>query len=146
MEIIDESKKLLATIEKIKETMNPKKEETHNLELFKGIELHRSPIGEKPENSKEILGKAIKTKKAVFRVSYLTTVIQFLDLKTILNISLVNRQFYHFIKSIYLLKIMNNVKQSKDRLKDRKVNSEQVNEEESSIFGKITGFLGKGIM
>jgi hypothetical protein len=141
MEIQQESKKVLITIEKLKEIMSNKKEDPQNLELFKGIEIHKTPTNKTTDPKDQ--PKSIKPKKAVFRVSYLTTVIQFLDLKTILNISIVNRQFYHFIKSIYLFKIMNNVKQSKERLKKDTKKSEHVSPEETGIFSKLTGFLGK---
>jgi hypothetical protein len=146
MEIIDESQKLLQIIEKIKETIEKKKDTSlDDSNLFKGIEVRKvSHDGIKTEDQKEqLLNKAIKQKRVAFKVSYLTTVIQFLDLKTILNISQVNRQFYHFIKSIYFFKIMNNVKDSAERIKKIKkgTKSDRSASTDSGLFEKLTGFL-----
>jgi hypothetical protein len=49
-------------------------------------------------------------KRKVFRVTYLRTAIQFLDLKSIMNLSVLNKEFNYFIKSIYFYKFLENIR------------------------------------
>jgi len=51
-----------------------------------------------------------KEKRKVFRVTYLRTSIPFLDLKNILNLSLLSKEFHYFINSVYIYKIVDQVK------------------------------------
>ena len=83
-----------------------------------------------------------KPKTAKFKVIYLSTVIEFLELETILNLSLINKQFFYFIKSIYFFKFMNNARESKKRLRNIKPKIELPKAEQSSFFGKITNYFG----
>ena len=52
------------------------------------------PIPTSPRNSKQ------------FRITYLRTVIKYLDYQSMFNLSLVNKEFYSFLNSIYFYKFI----------------------------------------
>lgn len=56
------------------------------------------PIPTSPRNNKQ------------FRITYLRTVIKYLDYESIFNLSLVNKEFYSFLTSIYYYKFISQVK------------------------------------
>ena len=64
------------------------------------------------ENEKSNLNITLESKKSKykknikFRITYLTTVIQFLDLNSLISLSLVNKEFYYFLSSIYVYKFI----------------------------------------
>ena len=64
------------------------------------------------ENEKNNLNITLESKKSKykknrkFRITYLTTVIQFLDLNSLISLSLVNKEFYYFLSSIYAYKFI----------------------------------------
>ncbi len=49
-------------------------------------------------------------KRKIFRVTYLRTAIPFLDIKSIFSLSLLNKEFYYFVKSVYFYKFLDNVR------------------------------------
>lgn len=114
------------------------------------------------ENVNAFITKKIEKneKRKIFRVTYLRTVIPYLDIKAILNISLLNKEFSYFIKSVYIYKFIEimRMQKLKNKIKEDKIktpkktnniysvgNSANVNESSSatkvvgSLFGAITG-------
>lgn len=157
MNILNESKILLESLDKIKETVKSDKGRS-NSSLFKGIEIRKKSVAEnKPidisqyDNNTSISKAVKKTKKIVFRVTYMRSVIQFLDLSTILNISLVNKEFLFFIKSVYFFKLMNDAKSANDKIRQDKLkrkNKQLHKVDDSGLLGKLTGafsYFGKYI-
>lgn len=57
------------------------------------------PIPTSPRNSKQL------------RITYLRTVIKYLDYQSMFNLSLVNKEFYSFLNSIYFYKFISQVKE-----------------------------------
>ena len=77
------------------------------LEVSKEIIKNINTLNEKrksinKENEKNNLNITLESKKSKykknrkFRITYLTTVIQFLDLNSLISLSLVNKEFYFF--------------------------------------------------
>lgn len=119
MSISTEIKFLKENLEKLKDKMNINKLQSHQssrtsifstMEIRKGSSTYKN---EKNENhiANEKLSKVLtKPKKNNFRITYLKDAIQFMDLKSILNLTLVNKQFNYFLQSIYFYKFMKQIK------------------------------------
>lgn len=162
MNLLNESKNLIENLEKIKENLGLNKPTGP---LFKELEVRKKSVQqEKIDISKQdTLSKIAhnKNKKNYFRVTYMKSVIQFLDIKTILDISILNKEFHFFIKSVYFYKFINDAITSNKKRKILKKNSttsvtsttsgasSKTNPEKKgdyNFFGKITGafsYLGK---
>ncbi len=154
MSLIDEAKKLSEILGKVKDKLGLQNKEvtSRSGSLFKALEVRKNSITHEHHDSKLIVNKA---KKYHFRISFLRNAIQFLDIKSILNLSLVNKEFSYFVKSVYFYKFMSNVKEfSKKReilkLKQSKniivqsntnVNTAQT-QGQSTIFGSVVSAFG----
>jgi hypothetical protein len=155
MNILSEAKQLIDNLDKVKDQLGLSKVST-NQSLFKEMEIRKNSLkdtylGANSLSSEPLISKIAptKTKKLAFRVTYLKSVMQFLDLNSMLNISLVSKEFYYFIKSIYFFKFVSDGREANNRIKKRK--SQILNRatetrnikhaEDSSLIGKLSGAL-----
>jgi hypothetical protein len=125
MSIINEAQKIIKEIEQIKQNLSTDKfniasNSLNTSSIFAAMEVRKksdSSLIQVDKNNDNISlnfinkNKAKKEKRKIFRVTYLRTVIPYLDLKNILNLSLLNKEFLHFIKSIYFYKFLDNLKE-----------------------------------
>ena len=139
-EIKDKLKNSLNNIKFIKELYNPEKQDSlYDIE-FDDIKLRQ---------------KSKSRKITTFRVTYFIPVLQFLDIKSLIEFSKVNHLFYSFIYSFYFYRSVNQIivyslKNSKNKNNDMfdknnmkriKSNNSGKNSEQSSILdeGLILG-------
>ena len=69
------------------------------------------PIPTSPRNNKQL------------RITYLRTVIKYLDYQSMFNLSLVNKEFYSFLTSIYFYKFISQVKEGQKNNKTAELNT-----------------------
>lgn len=116
MSIINDTKEIIEQIEKIKENL---KSDFTNDGLFANMEIRKfSDTTQIERNNRKnpSFHKSYKKglgKRKLFRVTNLKTAIPYLDIKSILNISLLNKEFNYFIKSIYFYKFVDNIREFK---------------------------------
>lgn len=118
MSVLNDAKLLIESLDKIKENLNLTKINPSG-SIFNSLEIRKGSIHTETSANKPIITS--KSKKYYFRISFLKNSIQFLDLKSILNLSLVNKEFGYFIKSVYFYKFTKCVKNSKTQ--NKKTNS-----------------------
>jgi hypothetical protein len=132
MDIYEETKVLLQLVDKIQEQNNKDNP-------FKGFEVRKLTVDSKLQSSNQL-----NKNKKPFRITNLFTVIEFLDLTSILNLSVVNRQCYHFLKSVYFYKFINKSiefnKQKKCKKDENK--KKEITEEGIGLLGKISNYFG----
>lgn len=92
-EIKDELQKSLKNIENIKELYEKENEEIYDDSNYEEI---------KPKNKQ-------KPKRHVLHITYFIPVLQFLDIKTLIELSKVNHLFYSFIYSFYFYRATNQI-------------------------------------
>jgi len=181
MSIINEIKNINKEIEKIKQNNSTNKfpdsyDSSNQNNIFASMEIRKKSdnsliqVEKTNENNISFMPKNInkKEKRKIFRVTYLRTAIPFLDLKSIMNIGLLNKEFYYFINSIYFYKFIENVRMSniEKRFKEESIktpkktkftsvgntpvdNQYSATKMVGSLFGAITGafsVLGKLII
>jgi hypothetical protein len=129
MDIYEESKALIQIINKVQE-QNSKDN------LFKGLEVRKESSNVKLPNSN------LSKNKRPFRITNLLSVIEFLDLNSILRLSEVNRQSYHFIKSIYFYKFLHKAKQSKKKSNKTDNKIKENLEEGPGLLSKLSNYFG----
>ncbi len=171
MNILNEIKNINKEIEAVKQNVSINKisslqDSSYTGSLFSAMEIRRKSdnsliqVEKSNESNLSFMPKNVnrKEKRKIFRITYLRTAVPFLDLKSIMNIGLLNKEFYYFIFSIYFYKIINNVKLhniekklKEDNLKTPKkskftsVGNTPVDNQYSaskmvgSLFGAITG-------
>jgi len=123
MSLLNELTIISKEIDQIKQNINSNKFQApfnsmNQNTIFAALEIRKKSdnslyhVDKNSENANTFINKNTKKKekRKVFRLTYLRTAIPFLDLKSILNLSLVNKEFYYFIKSIYFYKFIDNVK------------------------------------
>ena len=170
MNIIKETTLIQKEIEQIKQNLSNNKflnlqNSTNNPNsMFNTLEIRKISESSSlnPEKNMENVNNSFyakninKAKRKIFRVTYLKTVIPYLDLKSMLNISILNKEFYYFIKSIYFYKFMDNIKNFKNKknipIKDnyktpKKSNNSNIysvgnNLNEQTSAGKIGSLFG----
>jgi len=153
MNVLSEIKQIRENLEKLREKFNPtnnpylnkqsNQQTQTNTSLFSAMEIRKGTVTTKLEksdgqiNSDKISKVLTKSKKNNFRVTYLKDTIQFMDMKSILNLTLVNKEFNYFIKSIYFFKFMkqiNRYKSSNYKKKEEKfLEKEKFKEKEKEI-------------
>ena len=78
------------------------------------------------ENNIDSLNTSLKNhhkkKYKKFKITYLRTIIQFLDLNSFISLSLVNKEFYYFLSSIYAYKFINQIQSHQKLMKHKKKN------------------------
>ena len=153
MSLIEEMKLLYDKLTRIKEKLGLQSSSANSRSgsLFKALEVRKNSVSPDIADPKLIVNKHKKTQ---FRISYIRNAIQFLDIKSILNLSMVNKEFSHFIKSVYFYKFMKNIKDSvkkkekiqhKETKKTGTINNEvksQASSGNSSIFGSFVNAFG----
>ncbi|MCQ2817223.1 MAG: hypothetical protein MJ252_08165, partial [archaeon] len=103
-----------------------------------------------PYKKQNQIGKSIHS----FKPTLLITVIKYLDIKTILVLSLVNKEFYYFTHSIYFYMFITQMRQRKEKLNTGRINKDnftpkkekierkpQSENKSSSFFSKLTGAI-----
>jgi hypothetical protein len=140
MSLLSESKVLLESIEKVKENLGLDKNKISGTNLFNALEIRKGSALDANNESKPLV---TKPKKYYFRITFIKGAIQFLDIKSCLNLSLVNKEFSYFIKSIYFYKFMSEV----DIIKKKKNEKLKANKEIDKVILKKNkangGFMGK---
>lgn len=119
MSLINEIRTINKEIEELKQnlTVNKFKAPSNSINpntIFAALDIRKKSdnslyqVDKNSDNSTSFLNRYTnkKEKRKIFRVSYLRTAIPFLDLKSILNLSLLNKEFCYFIKSIYFYKFL----------------------------------------
>ena len=97
------------------------KEIINDINSLKNIE--KTINKENTNDSLHILEKSHhKKRRKKFRITYLRTVIQFLDLNSFISLSLVNKEFYYFLSSIYAYKFINQIQNHQKLMKNKKSN------------------------
>jgi hypothetical protein len=153
MSLIEEMKLLYDKLIRIKEKLGLQSNSANSRSgsLFKALEVRKNSVSPDIGDQKLIVNKH---KKSQFRISYIRNAVQFLDIKSILNLSMVNKEFSHFIKSVYFYKFMKNIKDSvkkkekiqhKETKKTGTINNEvksQASSGNSSIFGSFVNAFG----
>lgn len=146
MNFLQEAKEILEVIHSVKEKRTNRKniiqptierwsirESISNLEQSQKTQIKESNKGEKQ-----------------FRITYLRTVIPYLDIKTILDLIAINREFNQFIISIYFYKFITDMHSNQKRKralhskykKDKKQSSSTPRKDESKNIPQ-SGFLSK---
>lgn len=121
MSLKNEITNISKEIENIKQNINSNKFQAplnsiNQNTIFAAMEIRKKSdnslyqVDKSSENSNTFMNKNKKDKRKIFRVTYLRTAIPFLDIKSILNLSLLNKEFHHFLKSIYFYKFLDNVR------------------------------------
>jgi hypothetical protein len=123
MSLINEIRSISKEIDQIKQNSSCNKFQApsnsiNQNTIFAAMEIRKKSdnslyqVDKNSENTNTFINKNTnkKEKRKIFRVSYLRTAIPFLDLKDILNLSILNKEFNYFIKSIYFYKFLNNVR------------------------------------
>ena len=123
------------------------------LEVSKEIIKNINTLKEKrksmnKENEKSNLNITLESKKSKykknikFRITYLTTVIQFLDLNSLISLSLVNKEFYYFLSSIYVYKFIIKIQRHQKIMKYN--NKKDIKSIKSDNINKTTNLNKKG--
>ena len=123
------------------------------LEVSKEIIKNINALNEKrksmnKENEKSNLNITLESKKSKykknikFRITYLTTVIQFLDLNSLISLSLVNKEFYYFLSSIYVYKFIIQIQRHQKIMKYN--NKKDIKSIKSDNINKTTNLNKKG--
>ena len=123
------------------------------LEVSKEIIKNINTLKEKrksmnKENEKSNLNITLESKKSKykknrkFRITYLTTVIQFLDLNSLISLSLVNKEFYYFLSSIYVYKFIIQIQRHQKIMKYN--NKKDIKSIKSDNINKTTNLNKKG--
>ena len=123
------------------------------LEVSKEIIKNINSLNEKrksinKENEKNNLNITLESKKSKykknrkFRITYLTTVIQFLDLNSLISLSLVNKEFYYFLSSIYAYKFIIQIQRHQKIMKYN--NKKDIKSIKSDNINKTTNLNKKG--
>ena len=100
------------------------------------------------ENEKSNLNITLESKKSKYkkniklRITYLTTVIQFLDLNSLISLSLVNKEFYYFLSSIYVYKFIIQIQRHQKIMKYN--NKKDIKSIKSDNINKTTNLNKKG--
>lgn len=128
MSIINDAEEIIFQLEKIKENLNSEylsnsnslTNNSNDKELFAHMEVRKFSGNiferkdqERRKNSSFYKNRINKEKTKNFRVTYLRTVIPYLNIKSIMNLSLLNKEFHYFIKSIYFYKFVENIREFK---------------------------------
>ena len=92
-------------------------------------------------NTSQNSHKKKKIKK--FRITYLRSVIQFLDLNSFISLSLVNKEFYYYLSSIYAYKFINQI-QNHQKLMKKKKKSPQIKTVKTDNSNKSSNSNKKG--
>jgi len=127
MNILEEIKFINENLEKIKEKLNLNINSVNQTprSIFSRMEVKRVTVKIDKIDSQAALDKysklVTKSKKNTFRVTYLKDSIQFMDLKTILNLTLVNKEFNFFLLSIFFYKFMKQIKNFKTNSNKKKL-------------------------
>ncbi len=138
MNILTDTKNLIEILEKVKENTGLNKN-SHSGSIFNSLEVRKGSATYDANNeSKPIV---TKSKKYYFRISFLKGSIQYLDIKSSLNLSLVNKEFNYFIKSIYFYKFMSDINIFRQR-KSKKSNIRKEIEKVTPIKSNNKGFVG----
>lgn len=163
--MLNDAKMLLEVLESTKEKLGIKNSNNYLNEnsnpctsgIFSHLEIRKhtltsnissSDSSQHPssKNMPHIVSKPInKNKKYYFRISFLKNSIQFLDLKTILNLSLVNKEFSYFIKSVYFYKFMQNMV-NKKKAKTFKSQSSKIVENKKPVKTAGNSYYSSGIL
>ena len=123
------------------------------LEVSKEIIKNINSLNEKrksinKENEKNNLNITLESKKSKYkkniklRITYLTTVIQFLDLNSLISLSLVNKEFYYFLSSIYAYKFIIQIQRHQKIMKYN--NKKDIKSIKSDNINKTTNLNKKG--
>jgi hypothetical protein len=123
------------------------------LEVSKEIIKNINTLKEKrksmnKENEKSNLNITLESKKSKYkkniklRITYLTTVIQFLDLNSLISLSLVNKEFYYFLSSIYVYKFIIKIQRHQKIMKYN--NKKDIKSIKSDNINKTTNLNKKG--
>ena len=123
------------------------------LEVSKEIIKNINALNEKrksmnKENEKSNLNITLESKKSKYkkniklRITYLTTVIQFLDLNSLISLSLVNKEFYYFLSSIYVYKFIIKIQRHQKIMKYN--NKKDIKSIKSDNINKTTNLNKKG--
>ena len=123
------------------------------LEVSKEIIKNINTLKEKrksmnKENEKSNLNITLESKKSKYkkniklRITYLTTVIQFLDLNSLISLSLVNKEFYYFLSSIYVYKFIIQIQRHQKIMKYN--NKKDIKSIKSDNINKTTNLNKKG--
>jgi hypothetical protein len=152
MTLYSEIKVLSENLEALKNQITTQKTNTNlfnALEIRKGSASSRAEKGSDPKANFEKMVKSVSKKnKTLFRVTFLKDSIQFLDLKSILNLSMVCKEFSFFIKSIYFYKFISklNTKSKSTKKVDLRVKEKYSTPTKgglfSSLIGSVTSALG----
>jgi hypothetical protein len=162
MNVLSEIKQISENLEKFRERFNltninnvnkSHNQQTQNTSIFSAMEIRKGSVSTKIDKTEaqstiDKISKVLtKSKKYNFRVTYLKDTIQFMDLKSILNLTLVNKEFNYFIKSIYFYKFMKQIKKYKSTNYKRKEEKSKEKEKEkekekSSTKGILGNFVG----
>lgn len=123
MSLINEIRNINKEIDCIKQNTNCNKFQApsnsiNQNTIFAAMEIRKKSdnslyhIDKNGENANTFINKNANTKekRKIFRITYLRTAISFLDLKSILNLSLLNKEFNYFIKSVYFYKFLDNIR------------------------------------
>ena len=163
MNILAEIKYINENLEKIKEKLNLNNFQVNQTQrsIFSRMEIKRTTSKIDKIDIQTALDKfskvVTKSNKNAFRVTYLKDSIQFMDLKTILNLTLVNKEFNYFLLSIYFYKFMKQIKNYKtnlnkkrsEKIKEKDSEKEKVKEKSSTqrlignFVGAFSNVLGK---
>jgi hypothetical protein len=99
------------------------------------------------ENNIDSLNTSLKNhhnkKHKKFKITYLRTIIQFLDLNSFISLSLVNKEFYYFLSSIYAYKFINQI-QSHQKLMKHKKKNPNIKSVKTDNSNKTTNSIKKG--
>ena len=99
------------------------------------------------ENNIDSLNTSLKNhhnkKYKKFKITYLRTIIQFLDLNSFISLSLVNKEFYYFLSSIYAYKFINQI-QSHQKLMKHKKKNPNIKSVKTDNSNKTTNSIKKG--
>jgi hypothetical protein len=152
MSLIEQAKVLFEKLTKVKENLGLQNNSiSRSGSLFKALEVRKNSVSADIADPKLIVSK---NKKSQFRISYIRNAVQFLDIKSILNLSMANKEFSQFIKSVYFYKFLKNINDSikrieKHKLKDKKNTGTATNDIKnqtssgnSSIFGSFVSAFG----
>lgn len=139
MNLLSDAKKLVEHLEKVKENLSLNKSTTGS--IFSALELRKgSFLGSETTDLKQIV---TKSKKYHFRITFMKDAIQFLDIKSILNLCLVNKEFNYFVKSIYFYKFMTDARNSKLKHKaNTRLGNKAKVANNAGLFGNFVGALG----
>jgi len=157
MSIINDTKEIIEQIEKIKENLNNGfisntnliQNDDKDILTYKEVRKYSAAIHDNKEKRKNNSSyNQKKQKKKYFPIYYCSSVFPYLDTKTILNASLLNKESNIFIKSIYFYKFMNNIREFKKKAERKKnlklhrkksISSKNSQVSEMSITSKVVG-------